>query len=30
MQHYALLKSYKLDSEGVSVSPTRLLRYLYQ
>ncbi len=28
MQHYALFKSVKLDSVGVSVSTTRLLRYL--
>lgn len=28
MQHYALLKSYLRDSVGVSVSTTRLLRYL--
>ena len=27
MQHYALLKSIKLDSVGVSVSTTRLLQY---
>lgn len=30
MQHYALLKSYMLDSVGVSVSTTRLLLYFYQ
>ena len=28
MQHYALLKSIVLNSVGVSVSTTRLLRYL--
>lgn len=28
MQHYALFKSKTLDSVGVSVSTTRLLRYL--
>ena len=28
MQHYALLKSHMRNSVGVSVSTTRLLRYL--
>ena len=30
MQHFALLKSQKRNSVGVSVSTTRLLQYFYQ